>query len=141
MLEFNKEIPYEISHVYFIDFATMTTEQTGSLRVCSDSYNCPEAFNSLDRCSKRDDVWGFIACLFIWVSGGHPMYVRDDTWEESFLGWYEFSDPTYWFKVVEFGTVSKTQAMMFMHWFSALKNRFVDMPLPSDEEIEYLFDA
>ena len=137
--DFENDDPYNISHVYLIDFATSTTAKYGTTKVFSDSFSSPEAKNVSYRLSKRDDIWGFLACLYVWVSGGHPMFVRYDDWEGHFMRWYNNADPAFWLGVVDFGTLSVKTALVFNRKFTALKDVEDEGSFPTEEEIESLF--
>ena len=138
--EFENDDPYKISHVYLIDFATCTRAKYGTTKVVSASFSSPEAKKVLHRLSKRDDVWSFLACLYVWVSGGHPMFVRYDEWEGHFMRWYHNADPAFWLGVVDFGTLSVRAALFFSRAFTALKDLEDEGVLPTEEEIENLFN-
>jgi serine/threonine protein kinase len=147
MVDFDEDT---VNKVYLIDFATSSflnkaDPKHRSIRMCSDSFSTIEALYALPRSARRDDVWSFLACLFVWVSGGTPMFSRDDeSWQSSFLDWYHHGNLTYWDMVTMHGTLSAKACRILLNWFTDLKRcqtREAIILFPSEEEIELLFDA
>ena len=147
--EFSKEDPFTITRLYLIDFATSSflnkkdpTHRT--VHVSSDFYSSFEAKLGQFRSSKRDDVWGFLTCLYVWVSGGFPLYGRGDFWYDGFKQWYRNNDVWFWRDVVAYEMLTQRQADLLKSWFTALKLQPVEdgtFDLPSEQELETLFDA
>ena len=146
MVDFDEDT---VKRVYLIDFATSsflnkTNPKRRTIRVCSDSFSSVEAMHAVPRCALRDDVWSFLACLFVWVSGGTPMFTRNDGWHISFLDWYHHGNLTYWETVTAHGTLNAKACRILLRWFNGLKRCFTreeTILFPSEEEITFLFDA
>ena len=138
-----------ISNIYIIDFATSSFFNKDDpfnrkVMVCSDSFSSPESLSGLRRSSVRDDVWGFLACLFVWVSGGTPLFSRNDTWYYSFMDWYHHGHPQYWEMVVTHGILNSEACRIIMRWFNALRIQIWTkdpVVFPTEEEIEILFNT
>jgi serine/threonine protein kinase len=144
-LQFDAADPFTITRVYLIDFATSSflnpkDPKHRKVHVCSDFYSTPESSVEMYRDSKRDDVWGFVACLFLWISCGVPMFGRNDFWLSSFKDWYIHGYPWYWFDIVKHETLTELQCNIFKGWFTDLKLSKEVFEFPSEEEIEKLFE-
>jgi serine/threonine protein kinase len=136
-----------IERLYLVDFATSSffnkedpTHRT--VPVTSDSFSSPESCTGMYRSSKRDDVWGFLACLFVWLSEGTPMYnTSDNIWFKEFVLWYQHGSPAYWDQLLVAGMFKFRTVELLQCWFTDLKNLEREAFLPSEEDIRYLFDA
>ena len=143
--QFDDADPYTISRLYLIDFATSSFLNTNdpthrTVHVYSDFYSSPESTFEMYRDSKRDDVWGFIACLFVWISDGTPMFGQNDFWHSSFKDWYYHGHFWYWEDLVAHETMSPRKVETFKSWFTALKFNKDGFEYPSEEEIDELFE-
>ena len=138
-----------ISNIYIIDFATSSFFNKDDpfnrkVMVSSDSFSSPESLSGLRRSSVRDDVWGFLACLFVWVSGGTPLFSRNDTWYYSFMDWYHHGHPQYWEMIVIHRILNTEACRIIMRWFNTLRiQNWTKDPVvfPTEEEIDILFNA
>ena len=157
-LEYSDQDPFVITKLYLIDFATSSflnkkdpTHRT--VPVYSEFYSSFEAKEGLFRSSKRDDVWSFLTCLYVWVSGGFPLYGRggrggrdgrDDFWYDSFRQWYINNDVWFWKDVVAYEMLTQDRSDLLKSWFTAVKLQPIEdgvFELPTDHELETLFDA
>ena len=147
--EFSEQDPFTITRLYLIDFATSSflnkkdpTHRT--VLVCSDFYSSFEAKIGQFRSSKRDDVWSFLTCIYVWVSGGFPLYGRYDFWYDGFLQWYRNNDVWFWKDVVTYDMLTQGQSALLKSWFTAVKVQPLEdgvFELPSEQDLESLFNA
>lgn len=148
-LEFSEQDPFNITRLYLIDFATSSflnkkDPAHRTVHVSSDFYSSFEAKLGQLRSSKRDDLWGFLACLYVWVSGGFPLYGRGDFWYDGFRQWYNNNDVWFWKDVVSYEMLTQSQADLLKSWFMAVKMQPVEdgvFELPSEQQVEALFNA
>jgi serine/threonine protein kinase len=145
IFEYADADPYTINRVYLIDFANSSFLNKGdpSRRldgINSVAYSSPESVRRTERSSVRDDVWGFVVCLFVWMTGS-PMYDRESgDWYTHFMLWYDEDTPEYWTNFDLHCNVHYKSAALLKKWLTALKNDVDSAEFPSEEDLECLFD-
>ena len=145
IFEYADTDPYTISSVYLIDFANSSFLNKGDPARRTDTINSmafssPESVRRTERSSVRDDVWGFVVCLFVWMTGS-PIYDREGgDWYTHFMQWYDGDSPVYWTNFDLHCNVHYKSAALLKTWLTALKNNVDSAEFPSEEDLDCLFD-